>query len=95
MTCHLLHSPLTVYRLIAIMLGRLEMGVDECISAYSELMESVFGGKSSRLPMSWTGGTKAKFDSEKLKNAIEDVITHQDISKTDRLNDGQTRGCRV
>ena len=95
MTCPLLHSPLTVYRLIAIMLGRLEMGVDECISAYSELMESVFGEKSSRLPIGWTGGTKAKFDSKKLKNAIEGVITHQGISKTDPLNDEQPRGCKV
>jgi hypothetical protein len=29
------------------MLGRLEMDVDECVSAYSKLMESVFEDKSS------------------------------------------------
>ncbi|KAK0508575.1 hypothetical protein JMJ35_008851 [Cladonia borealis] len=81
--------------LIAIMLGRLEMGVDECISTYKKLMESVFGEKSSWLPIGWTGGIKAQFDSTRLKNAIEDVITHQGISKTDLLNDGQPRGCKV
>ena len=77
------------------MLGRLEMGVDECISAYSKLMRSVFGEKLSWSPIGWTGGTKAKFDSTKLKNAIEEVISHQGISKTEPLNDGQQRGCRV
>jgi hypothetical protein len=48
-----------ICRLIAIMLGRLEMDVDECILAYSELLETVFGEKSSRLPFSWKGKTKA------------------------------------
>jgi hypothetical protein len=65
-TCSLLPSLLNVYRLIAIMLGRFEMDVDECISAYNKLMESVFGEKSSWLPMGWTGRTKAQFDSARL-----------------------------
>jgi hypothetical protein len=39
-------------RLIAIMLGRLEMDVEECIAAYTRLMETVFESKSSRLPAS-------------------------------------------
>ncbi|PGH27746.1 hypothetical protein AJ80_00534 [Polytolypa hystricis UAMH7299] len=34
--------------LIAIMLGRLEMDVDECIEAYNNLVESVFGEKLHR-----------------------------------------------
>ena len=77
------------------MLGRLEMGVDECISAYSKLMESVFEEKSSWLPINWRGRTKAQFDSAKLKDAIEEVITGQGASTTDRFNDGSPRGCRV
>jgi hypothetical protein len=89
-------GPLTNgYRLIAIMLGRLEMDVDECISAYSKLMESVFGEKSSWLPIGWTGKTKAQFDSTRLKKAIEEVITCQGVSTTDLLNDGSPRGCKV
>ena len=91
----LLYTSLTGYRLIAIMLGRLEMGVDECISAYKKLMEFVFGKKTSRLPIGWTGETKARFDSTRLQNAIEDVITHQGIPKTELLNDGKPRGCKV
>jgi hypothetical protein len=34
-------------RLIAIMLGRLEMDVDECISAYNTLIRAVFVEKST------------------------------------------------
>lgn len=84
-----------VYRLIAIMLGRLEMNVDEYISAYSKLMESVFGEKSSWLPIGLTGRTKAQFDSTRLKNAIEGVITRQGTSTTDLFDDGRPRGCKV
>ena len=77
------------------MLGRLEMDVDECISAYNKLMESVFEEKASGLPISWTGRTKAQFDSTRLKKAIEEVITRQGASTTDLLNDGSSRGCKV
>ena len=83
------------HRLIAIMLGRLEMGVDDCISAYSKLMEFVFAKKSSWSLVGWTGEIKAQFDSKRLKSAIEEVITHQGIAKTTLLNDRQSRGCRV
>ena len=82
-------------RLIAIMLGRLEMDVDECISAYSELMKAVFKAKSSRFPVSLNGRTKARFDSNRLKNVIEQVIARHDVSKTDLFNDEGLRGCRV
>ena len=77
------------------MLGRLEMGVDECITAYSELMKAVFVEASSWLPVSWTGQVKARFDSGKLKGAIEDVISSRGISPTDAFNDGKARGCRT
>ena len=82
-------------RLIAIMLGRLEMDEDECISAYSELKKAVFGDKSSQLPFSWTGNIRAQFDSGRLKSAIEKVITSRDLSPADLFNDSTARGCRV
>lgn len=77
------------------MLGRLEMDVDDCILAYSELMKAVFDEKSRRLPINWAGRTKAQFDSKKLKNAIEEVISRYNASKADLFNDGELRGCRV
>ncbi|KAF2192161.1 kinase subdomain-containing protein, partial [Zopfia rhizophila CBS 207.26] len=79
--------------LIAIMLGRLEMDVNECISAYSKLMKTVFEEKSSWLPVGWTGRTKAQFDSKRLKSAIEEVIGSKGASTADVFNNGKVRGC--
>lgn len=84
-----------VGRLIAIMLGRLEMDVDECITGYSKLMKAVFMEKSSKLPLSWRGRVKAQFDSKKLKAAVEEVIVNAGFSITDAFNDGKSRGCRT
>jgi hypothetical protein len=81
--------------LIAIMLGRLEMTVEACIAAYEDLMRTVFEGKSSRLPLGWSGRTKARFDSAKLRKAVEKVISDNGGSSEDLLNDGRDRGCRV
>ncbi|KAM0670877.1 hypothetical protein ACQRIU_001272 [Beauveria bassiana] len=81
--------------LIAIMLGRLEMDIDECISTYVNLMKSVFEKKSSWLPVSLRGNVKAQFDSKKLRSAVEQAINQSGASPQDRFNDGQFRGCRV
>lgn len=78
------------------MLGRLEMDVDECITEYSKLIKTVFEGKSSRLPFGLSSGrVKAKFDSKKLRSAIEGVIVSKGASVTDNFNDGKDRGCRT
>lgn len=77
------------------MLGRLEMDVDECISAYVELMRTVFEDKLSWLPISGSGKIKARFDTGRLKDAILKVITRHDASETDLFNDGKARGCRA
>jgi hypothetical protein len=84
-----------VGRLIAIMLGRLEMDVDECIAAYTGLMKTVFETKSGWLPAGWTGKIKSRFDAAKLESAIEEVITSHGAKETDLFNDGVERGCRV
>ncbi|KAJ5022565.1 acyl transferase/acyl hydrolase/lysophospholipase [Bipolaris maydis] len=81
--------------LITIMLGRLEMDVDACITAYSKLMKTVFEKKSRWRPVSWTGKVKARFDSAKLKAAIEEVISNAGASLTDAFDDGKDRGCHT
>ena len=77
------------------MLGRLEMDVDACIVAYSDLMTAVFQDRKSWLPISWTGRVKAQFDSVKLKGAVEGVISGTGASPADAFNDGKDRGCRT
>ncbi|KAA6408365.1 MAG: hypothetical protein FRX48_08107 [Lasallia pustulata] len=67
--------------LIAIMLGRLEMDVDDLI------------------PVTIKGKTKARFDSNILRQSIEDIIRkHIDTGRdpaTEPLNNGQVKDCKV
>lgn len=77
------------------MLGRLEMDVDACITAYSELMEAVFEEKSSWLPVSLSGKVKARFDSAKLKSAVEDAISKTGTSLADAFNDRKDCRCHT
>lgn len=83
---------LKICRLIAIMLGRLEMDVDECIRTYEELLAKIF--KSRRIPLTWKWNTKARFDSRILRESIENIIqkrieTGRDPA-TEPLNSGQS-----
>jgi hypothetical protein len=73
------------------MLGRLEMDVDACILAYTELMESVFSEKINNVPVDWSGNIVSQYDSKKLKRAIENVITRAGLSPTDLMNDEKPR----
>lgn len=82
-------------RLIAIMLGRLEMSVDECITAYSGLAADVFREKSSRIPFNVKGKVKSRFSSAKLEGAVNKVVTESGASEADLLDDGTERGCRT
>ncbi|SLM39751.1 Patatin/Phospholipase A2-related [Lasallia pustulata] len=84
--------------LIAIMLGRLEMDVDECIQTYKCLLETIFKSKSL-IPVTIKGKTKARFDSNILRQSIEDIIRkHIDTSRdpaTELLNNGQVNDCKT
>ena len=61
------------------------MTVQDCIDAYIRLSELVFVPKRSRLPI--VGKIKNKwymkeaFDSEKLKEAIQNIVAEYDKSK--------------
>lgn len=71
------------------------MDVDECIEAYIKLIKAIFAKQSSRLPVNWMGNMKARFDSSKLKAAVEEVIASKGASPTDRFNDGKAQRCRT
>ncbi|KAJ6181424.1 protein kinase subdomain-containing protein [Penicillium canescens] len=81
--------------LIAIMLGRLEMDIDECIDAYGGLTAVVFGEKLSSIPINIKGHITARFDSTRLASAIRKVVEDSGVSKEDLFNDGTERGCRT
>jgi len=64
-----------IERLNAIMLGRLRMSVDECITSYANLAEGVFGKPrlaSYRFsPFFWFC---AKYSGDRLRNVVKEVV---------------------
>lgn len=71
------------------------MDVDECISAYDDLMKAVFEEKLRRVPFGWMGNIKPQFDSDKLKSAVKKVVTSRGLIEEDLFNNGAVGGCRV
>ena len=81
-------------RLIAIMLARLEMDVDECIEAYRDLMKSIFEKKKSLFSVGLTGKIKARFSSKALETAIKQVISSREgVSVNDPFE--MPQNCKV
>ncbi|EFR00516.1 protein kinase subdomain-containing protein [Nannizzia gypsea CBS 118893] len=81
--------------IIAIMLGRLEMDVDECIDVYGTLSREVFGQKKHLIPMKINSKIRPRFDSDKLEKIIKKVMSSKGISEDELLNNGEKRGCHV
>jgi predicted acylesterase/phospholipase RssA len=81
--------------LIAIMLGRLEMDVDECIAAYNELSVGVFAKPQRRISVDIGGRVAPRFDSTKLKDAILMIIASRGLPPDALFDDGEDRGCKI
>ncbi|EQL35284.1 hypothetical protein BDFG_03030 [Blastomyces dermatitidis ATCC 26199] len=79
--------------LIAIMLGRLEMDVDQCIAEYSRMIQQIFKKKS--FPVDWKGKIKGRFNTGILTNSLQETLLSLGLSDADFLNDGKERKCRV
>ncbi|KAL4887777.1 acyl transferase/acyl hydrolase/lysophospholipase [Aspergillus ambiguus] len=84
--------------LIAIMLGRLEMDVGECIEAYKSLSKEIFEN-SAWFPLKRSLDIKDRFDSAALERCVRDIVQkhigegkHPD---TELLNDGNKRSSKV
>jgi hypothetical protein len=77
------------------MLGRLEMDVESCIKAYTNLMSDVFGKRKK--PIDWRLNVKGRFSSEALETAIKSMILSHEVPETALLNDDQAsrRCCRA
>ncbi|KAF2726462.1 FabD/lysophospholipase-like protein, partial [Polyplosphaeria fusca] len=79
--------------LIAVMLGRLKMSIDECIDAYLALSERVFQKKRHRVTVK--GKVQGRFDSSELAQAIQEVIKQQGLQEGTLLKDAPEAGCKV
>ena len=80
--------------LIAIMLGRMRMTVDECIEAYVHLSDRVFRQTHS-LPFSFSGKVRGKFDSKALEEAVKEYLSKYSLSEDCLLQDIDQTSCKV
>ncbi|KAF7865472.1 hypothetical protein EAF04_006447 [Stromatinia cepivora] len=84
--------------LIAIMLSRLRMSIDDCIQEYENLGEKIFGQPrklSMRGPIPWN---REKYDHRKLEEVIKDVVKRRAWKKdqiTDSVYPSNPERCRT
>ena len=71
--------------LIAVMLGRLRMTVDECITAYTSLSGRVFEKKSHRANIK--GKLQGRFNAAELERAIKQIIQDRGLDESALLKD--------
>jgi patatin-like phospholipase/acyl hydrolase len=79
--------------LIAIMLGCLQMTVDDCIDAYTLLSDKVFEKKSYRVTVK--GKLQGKFDTAELEQAVKQILVDYSFDKDILLKDSPDIYCKV
>lgn len=77
--------PTDLARLIAIMLGRLEMPVQACIDEWSEMMKEIFKKKPHTYVNPLTGRVSARYDEEALERRIKKLIKDAGYAETERM----------
>lgn len=75
------------------MLGRLKMGVDECIDAYLSLSDQIFRKKRHRVTVK--GKIQGRFDSDELARAVKEVIQSLGLQEDALLKDVPEATCKV
>ncbi|KAI9676684.1 MAG: hypothetical protein M1829_003003 [Trizodia sp. TS-e1964] len=79
--------------LIAIMLGRLKMSIDDCIDAYLQLSDRIFQKKRHRVTV--VGKIQGRFDSDELELAVKEVIKAQGVPEGALSKDDPGTACKV
>lgn len=78
--------------LIAVMLGRLNMTVDECIEAYISLSDAVFRKKRHRINI--RGKLQGRFDTDELARSIKRIVVSRGLDE-DALLKNVDASCKV
>jgi patatin-like phospholipase/acyl hydrolase len=79
--------------LIAVMLGRLHMTVDECIDTYKTLSERVFQKRHRRVTFS--GRLQGRFDTKELERAIKQIIVERGLGEDALLKNDTESSCKA
>lgn len=86
-----------VFRLIAIMLGRLEMTVDQCIEAYTGMMDVIFDPKDKKkLPFKLSNGkVQPKYKTKHMEQAIKQVIINAKWNPDGPFRGSKNSACKT
>ena len=71
------------------------MSVEECIDAYTSLMEEIFAKKENISAFGFMGGVNSRFSSTALKRAIEKVLVKKRIPLDEKFEETSRPDCRV
>lgn len=80
--------------IIAIMLGRMKMDVEQCMQAYTDLADEVFLPKHT-LPINPFGKVQARFDAKALEDAVKKYLNKLSLSEESLLQDATPAACKV
>jgi hypothetical protein len=86
------------------MLGRLQMAVEDCIHAYTTLMDDIFKKAQHRLKLgskkklkelnTWVD-VQGKFDETILEEAIKKILRENGFKEDELLKDHSSSPCKV
>jgi hypothetical protein len=79
--------------IIAIMLGRMQMSVDQCIAAYKELSDTVFTKVRSRV--NWRGSAQGRFNEETLSAAVKETLVKYGLAENELLRNPSESVCKT
>ena len=79
--------------LIAVMLGRLRMTVDDCINAYTSLSDKVFEKKSHRVNIK--GKLQGRFDAAELERAVKKILADRGFDENTLFKESPDVSCKV
>ena len=79
--------------LIAVMLGRLRMTVDDCINAYTSLSDEVFEKKSHRVNIN--GKLQGRFDAAELERAVKKILADRGFDENTLFKESPDVSCKV
>lgn len=78
---------------MAIMLGRLQMTVDECIDAYVLLSDKIFQKRRHRITIK--GHVQGRFDSDELEKSIKEIVVGKGLEENALLQDPREAKCKM
>jgi patatin-like phospholipase/acyl hydrolase len=85
--------------LIAIMLGRLKMDIDDCITAYLQISQDVFQPRKKKFNFLGRASDalkiRGRFDSEALKRGIQKIVVQSGENGEAKLKIEAVPKCRV